>query len=536
MFGGPVFAATTNASSCAIDAVQSAVAAASDGDTINVPAGTCAWNSTFTLAKGVKIEGAGIGKTIIAGARFTVTTDKAWSVGGFTTSGTAGFNVTGISKLGRIHHIRFDTVTGFAQNRTIWSSGIGAAGVIDHNQFYRPRSIQIHVRESDGGNNSWNRPLDLGGPDAWYVEDNTFEQLLSEYNVSTPLDDCDGGGRLVIRHNNIKLSYTEMHDAIIGGLRSCRKWETYANDFYPDSNANWGQIAIRGGNGVVFDNTFYSYSSAVPGEILLALYRTYQTGGSPWGSMCSSNSQKACFGTGSSLTSCSSDSQCGGKVGSCQEIDGRGSPAGYPCRDQVGTDVGTPQSVVPALFWNNKYAASVASYGGRVIVPDIHSGSGYIVSGRDYCAGATKPASCAGKAVHYQPYTYPHPLAGGTTPPPPPPTCTTPKPANETRTTSCPAGTVGSFVQTRTYSADAYPTCWTPGPWNPADPQPGVCVPDSTPVPVATITRGTWDLYRGSTVVAGYSSEQNCITAATNLAVTQIYTCRTRTTVNVTLQ
>lgn len=68
-------------------------------------------------------------------------------------------------------------------------------------------------------------------------------------------------------------------------------------------------------------------------------------------------------------------------------------------------------------------------------------------------------------------------------PPPPPTTCTTPQPAAETRTQTCPSGTTGSWSQTRTYSAAAYPTCWTAGAWTPATAPSGACTPVVTPPP-----------------------------------------------------
>jgi hypothetical protein len=67
--------------------------------------------------------------------------------------------------------------------------------------------------------------------------------------------------------------------------------------------------------------------------------------------------------------------------------------------------------------------------------------------------------------------------------PPPPPTCTTPRPAQETRTQACPTGTTGSWSQSRSYDAAAYPTCWVAGAWTPAEAPAGSCVPVVEPPP-----------------------------------------------------
>ncbi len=66
---------------------------------------------------------------------------------------------------------------------------------------------------------------------------------------------------------------------------------------------------------------------------------------------------------------------------------------------------------------------------------------------------------------------------------PPPPTCTTPQPAAETQTMACPSGTTGSWTQTRTYTAAAYPTCWTAGAWAPASAPAGACTTIVEPPP-----------------------------------------------------
>lgn len=70
-----------------------------------------------------------------------------------------------------------------------------------------------------------------------------------------------------------------------------------------------------------------------------------------------------------------------------------------------------------------------------------------------------------------------------TSAPPPPPTCTAPKPADETRTEQCPSGQTGSWTQTRSYSAAAYPTCWAAGAWSPASAPAGACVGTPPPPP-----------------------------------------------------
>jgi hypothetical protein len=64
------------------------------------------------------------------------------------------------------------------------------------------------------------------------------------------------------------------------------------------------------------------------------------------------------------------------------------------------------------------------------------------------------------------------------------------RPADETRSQSCPSGTTGTWQQSRTYTSAAYPTCWTAGSWTPTSAPAGFCTtdpnPDPDPVPVPT--------------------------------------------------
>jgi hypothetical protein len=58
-------AATINAASCSYEHVNAAIAAASAGDTVNVPVGTCSWSNQLNITKSVSLIGAGQGQTII---------------------------------------------------------------------------------------------------------------------------------------------------------------------------------------------------------------------------------------------------------------------------------------------------------------------------------------------------------------------------------------------------------------------------------------------------------------------------------------
>ena len=67
------------------------------------------------------------------------------------------------------------------------------------------------------------------------------------------------------------------------------------------------------------------------------------------------------------------------------------------------------------------------------------------------------------------------------------------KPADETQTQQCAAPLVGSWTQTRTYTAAPAPTCWTPGPWSPTNPPAGACInPDPCVADPLTVSVTSW--------------------------------------------
>jgi hypothetical protein len=202
-----------------------------------------------------------------------------------------------------------------------------------------------------------------------------------------------------------------MHDAIVGSLRSCRKWEVYNNTFTMTyESGQFVFVGIRGGTGVIHDNTYTNspYYMGVP--VVVGLYRTGQTDGDPWDALCSVTSGKF---TGGSTTP---PGGCTGTANGCITMDGPGTGAqtGYPCRDQFGFTGNDPQTSQPVLIWNNRQngvQANVFDFNGPVPYPTT-----YIVNNRDYCTGTTMPTTCNGVATTYTDYTYPHPLAGGGSP------------------------------------------------------------------------------------------------------------------------
>lgn len=431
------YATDRNAATCSYADVNTAYGLAVDGDRVLIPAGSCDWTTnTLTVSKAIQVLGVSSTSPTIANAKFTVTvaSGKAWRIGQMEITGTGGFNLTGFSKAWRIDHIKFTTVTGFTADRIIWinpgNTGY-TVGVIDNVWFFHPQNLQIHIREEAGrGAYSWNRPLDLGGPDAIFIEDSTFEQDPTAYQTSWPATDCDGGGRLVFRYNTVKSDYFEMHDLIDTGYRSCRRWEAYNNNFYPvryfTGSANppdASLIGVRGGSGMVYNNTAFDYTGlGGRGVISIAVYRPDQDGGTPW-FFCNNDGKKACLGASFvDPAVCTNDAGCGGITGSCLRVDSAlASPSGYPCRDQTGWSGNASMFNRPALFWNNWFDITAPIFGGQTMtVNDNGRNTAYLQSGREYCVDdTTMPATCNGVTTRYTAYPYPHPLRTKAGPKPP---------------------------------------------------------------------------------------------------------------------
>ena len=62
-----IYADTHTAASCSYSDVSNAISAASSGDTVLIPSGSCTWSSSLSITKGVYLIGAGAGSTNITG-------------------------------------------------------------------------------------------------------------------------------------------------------------------------------------------------------------------------------------------------------------------------------------------------------------------------------------------------------------------------------------------------------------------------------------------------------------------------------------
>jgi hypothetical protein len=414
-------AATIAAESCSQSAVNAALSSAADGDSINVPAGSCAW-SNVRIRKQVTLSGAGAETTTIACAKRTCAETGANNVRitGFTFVDCRDCLVMrGVGW--RVDHNRFDN--------TVHSVGVRArgerdlvqpSGVVDHNRFnfttVHSNGTVFMRHEGDYQDSLWTQDPGFGTGQGLYVEDNTFVNGINAV-------DCNYGGQYVFRFNTVTGTYLETH-SVQGNNRACPRWEIYNNRL---SDTTWVVAFLRGGSGYVFGNT-------------------------------SNNADPIALNNKRDLDAVDTAGRCDGSSRWDRNTPGE---AGYACRDQIGRSrdavkwsVGAEytQVLTPVYLWNN-----ATSYGrGRQIPVRVHRSSApaHIVPDRDFYVPATsfdgtsgvgsgtlaaRPGSCtkgvgywatdqgnwnaAGPsgvlytctatdvwALTYTPYAYPHPL------------------------------------------------------------------------------------------------------------------------------
>ncbi len=385
--------------------VQAKINSAVPGDTVTIPAGNFTWNQTVTVSSAIHLLGRG-SPTITCGVANTGTIDVTFPKSGVIEISGINF-VEGNFKVnyhalleayGRstgqpanrgtvlLHDCNF-TVSQTGEDCVLWSTN---GGVIYNCTFFSRYNDNAGVycknalRSTQVGD-PWQSPSTLGTADTTglantYIEDCSFNGLfLQAVNI-------DDNARVVIRHCAFNDSAIGSHgqETSPWGLRH---FEVYADTFvfhtngapYPLNLNYW--FEIRGGTGVVFNNTMPDISSM------------------QWGVKASILMYDLNIQRGANNISCQTHYPSARQVGQTW-IDGGG--YSYP-----GAAIdGTGYSTDPLYIWGNvggsrAQSPALANYqdncGKGQIVND------YIKSGRDYVLAAK---------TGYAPYAYPHPLRG----------------------------------------------------------------------------------------------------------------------------
>lgn len=421
-----VEAQTINAASCSSTDVQVAINAASPGDTVLVPAGSCAWSNVVTIAKAITLQGAGAatsGTTCGSG-----TASPVW--------GNTNINVTGGN-----HSIHITKQAGGAiriQGLNFWASNVtgrtfyidgawsGTQPVIFQNTSFCGNNSWMGEINTPGGvilshtytagtynngggwtvvddantYNSWRTADTMGSKDTngllnFYIEDSTFH--------TGNIIDCDSGCRVVVRYNTMQFAAFNSHgyDTSPYGMRHFEIYNNTFTDPNPSEIDQQGQylgnvqffVWLRGGTGVVYNNHFD------------------EVAGRGWGDKPIVRQSMYALSDPTLLRSHGDSAQS-----SCSTIS-------YPIQGDAGQlgqnwTTGTGFFTDPIYFWGNIRTPTPGAWlfpwqfdsgSPQTCVPNLDLNI-WMQSGRDVIntglsGGSAKPG--------YTPYTYPHPLTQG---------------------------------------------------------------------------------------------------------------------------
>lgn len=261
------------ASSCGYSAVAAAVASAPAGSTVNIPAGDCSWGTQqLNVPGGIALRGAGQDKTVIrrVGSVPNTAYVVAFNCGNGKPARFSGMTLVGNGN-GSIQDKGLGLLNGCADFRVsdskftkfIFSAVyVGDApnqrGVIYKNNFIDNYSADLRnlgygVVVYGGG--AW-PALSLGTANAVFVEDNYFSG--NRHNIAS-----NNGSVYVFRYNKVvgtdaakDYAMTDAH-GLSSSPRGSRSFEIYNNNYSTSISSGLQRtaIGIRGGDGVVFNNT-----------------------------------------------------------------------------------------------------------------------------------------------------------------------------------------------------------------------------------------------------------------------------------------
>ena len=285
------FADTHNVT-CSGDITSGLIAAhsaASTGDTILVSAGTCTISGLLSITKGITLQGAGVGNTVLTTSVIpfinyqaaTPAANSPFRVTGFSFNGNNVVSASYGIKLNNGYsttpqtNIRIDNNRFYNFLATAISSS-GVMGVIDSNTF-EVGGQKIPIRFSECTNNRAGGYYYESYPDLIYgadentmwIEDNTF--TLAENDKQ--LIDSQCGNRYSLRYNTITfasgsnlygmLDYHGNYDSYYGSYHpySVFGGEVYGNQITMSGNEGGELAAIRGGKVLLFMNNITSSGS-----------------------------------------------------------------------------------------------------------------------------------------------------------------------------------------------------------------------------------------------------------------------------------
>src|SRR5438128_4509740 len=266
----PAGATTVNANSTSLSDVAGAIASATNGDVVSIPGGTVTWTRTLAVRKGITIQGAGVGVTIIKDSVQNGRLIDWVLAAGYPSRLTGiefqdGGRINSAGAPGGVIHVdgpNTDDST-FRLDNSKWTDVNGSPvfdtviGVIDHNTLLTDKfgnAIYIygtHWNGADFGDGSWAAPTNYGSSQFLFIEDNAFAHSQQSLHSAT---DAYAGARFVVRHNSIFNGVVANHGTeSTGRARGARAMEVY-NNTYTGTNLNRFVGGSRSGGVLFHDN------------------------------------------------------------------------------------------------------------------------------------------------------------------------------------------------------------------------------------------------------------------------------------------
>ena len=396
--------------------INTAVTAASEGDTVRIPAGTFRLDQTVTISKKISLQGAGIDTTILyRDESISDATLEGWGsmfIFNINSDRNSKVSISKITFKGQIPSVV--TGDGGSMAKDIGVKIVNAVDFVVHNcKFYGFGDTGLQIRHKDylarglifkcqfynnskgtlglglgyglciyGEGLRWVDGIQLGDRNAIYVEDCYFER--SRHEVASA-----GGAQMVIRYSQF------------------RKHIAVKNAHCIDTHQDRGP-----GNGT---NTYGTRRYEIYGNSIINT--TYYGGVTPVVSpVCEDSIQERAIGITNGEGVVFNDTIAGYRfgIGVVQSEDTTGT---YPWYGQVGyasalrfgsshTGVGR-KGEGDLFYWNIAYTTYSTTCGGPCSLfwnydEVAHNGTGrFILPNRDYQANTVKPG--------YKPYPYPHP-------------------------------------------------------------------------------------------------------------------------------
>jgi hypothetical protein len=256
--------ATYAAASAAYADVAAALALATSGDIVTVPAGTATWSTAFNVAAGVTLAGAGVDTIITCSVASSLGTVRLFSgstlkdfrmIGGANpcfgvSPGATGWRISGI------------TYTSTAANSYFLQLSSGY-GLIDQCDITGPGDTSELIF-TKGESDAWDNAATYGTDQAVYIEDCTFrgKGYVSDFNSN-----AKGVVRSCVITGQIKV---DLHGVASNSLpsRSGRHMEVYECSW--SAAGVYRAIEHRGGGLIAFNN--YNSATGTSGSLRLHDY------------------------------------------------------------------------------------------------------------------------------------------------------------------------------------------------------------------------------------------------------------------------